>query len=174
MVNNLKIVGDRLAEIADGESDPTRFDLFSRSAFNRYYYSAYLTVLTALERIGCAPKKPTHTNVRDTLTGKVRKKLRRELRRGRVRGADKDLIHGVSTNGVDELKRLLLDAYMVRCEADYNPKQKVDRIEGTDIAKLAGCTILTASHWQQSADSYTDIIEHAYQRSGLVSPGTSP
>ena len=166
MAHNLKIVGDRLAQIADGESDPARFDLFSRSAFNRYYYSVYLTVLTALKRIGCAPERPTHTNVRDTLTGTVRKKLRQELKRGQVRGADKDLIHSVSTNGVDELRQLLLNAYRVRCEADYNPKQKVDRIEGTDIAKLAGCTILSASHWQQSADFYTNIIKRAYRRSG--------
>ena len=174
MVNNLKIVGDRLAQIAGEESDPVRFDLFSRSAFNRYYYSVYLTVLTALKRIGCAPPKPNHTSVPDALTGEVRKKLLRELKKGQIRGADEDFIHGVSTNGVDELKQLLLNAYRVRIEADYYPKQKVDRIEGPDIAELAGCTILSASHWQQRADSYTGMIEYAYQRSGLVLPGTSP
>ncbi len=36
----MRIVGDHFAGIAAGKGDGNELDLFSRSAFNRYYYSA--------------------------------------------------------------------------------------------------------------------------------------
>ncbi len=168
MADNLNIVGDRLAKIADTESDPVHFDLFSRSAFNRYYYSAFLTVRTALRNIGCEPKKPTHKNVRDALTGEVRKRLKRELRKGQLTAAEASRIRYVATTVVADLELLLHSAYDVRCVADYRPEQRVDGTGSPGGAKLADCTISLASGWRRRAELHTGAIQNAYDRLGLI------
>ena len=170
MADSLNIVGDRLAKIADEEkeNDPVRFDLFSRSAFNRYYYSAFLTVRTALRNIGCEPKKPTHQSVRDALTGEVRKRLKRELKKGQLTAAEASRIRYVATNVVADLELLLREAYDVRCVADYNPEQRVDGMGSPGGAKLANRTISLASGWRRRAESHAGAIQNAYDRLGLI------
>ena len=82
-----------------------RFDLFSRSAFNRYYYSMFLTVRTTLNNIDCVPDKPNHTNIREALTARVGTRLRQELKnqRGQLTAKEQSLIHNVATTVVNDL-----------------------------------------------------------------------
>ena len=170
MANNLSIVGDQLAEIATGAPDLMRFDLFSRSAFNRYYYSMFLTVRTTLNNIDCVPDKPNHINIREALTARVGTRLRQELKnqKGQLTAKEQSLIHNVATTVVNDLAQLLRVAYDVRCVADYHPEQSVDRTEAPVGASLTGCTISAAKSWQRRAESYTGLIQKAYKNVGLI------
>ena len=172
MVTNFKIVGDHLAQVADKEKDQMRFDLFSRSAFNRYYYSAFLTVRTTLDVIGCTPEKPTHTNVRQALRGQVSKGLKLALKHQKDHLTPRDInrIRYVATTVVNDLEQLLGAAYSVRHDADYYPGLRVKRTGSSGGGKLSGHTISAAKLWPQRAESYAHMIQKTYVHFGITSP----
>jgi hypothetical protein len=78
LTNHMRIVGDHLAEVAAKSGDATHFDLFGRSAFNRYYYSAFLSVRTALRTIDSRWATPSHQAVPAVLKGDVLARLKRQ------------------------------------------------------------------------------------------------
>jgi hypothetical protein len=59
----MRIVGDHFAGTAAGKGDENEFDLFSRSAFNRYYYSAFLSVRSVLKTLDPAWATPSHQSM---------------------------------------------------------------------------------------------------------------
>ena len=149
-----------------------RFDLFSRSAFNRYYYSAFLTVRTTLDKIDCAPKKPNHTNVRQALRGQVSKRLKLALKhqKDHLKPREINQIRYVATTVVNDLEQLLGAAYSVRCDADYYPGRRVERTGSTGGGKLSGHTISAAKLWPQRVESYAHAIQKTYAQFGIISP----
>ncbi len=62
-------VGHHLQKIAISKTDQNR-DVFARSAFNRYYYGAYLNVRELLSSLNPEWSRPRHRHIPYILTGK--------------------------------------------------------------------------------------------------------
>jgi hypothetical protein len=168
----MNIVGDRLAAIAATEDDPVRFDLFGRSAFNRYYYSAYFTVRTALGRIDTNWERMNHKAIPQLLRTAVLERLRKQAsankKTGLMTGAEASRFYSMAASAAAELSNCLRTAYEVRVVADYEPQTKVEVIGKAAGAKLADCTISRASGWQRRAETHASTILRAYERFGLI------
>lgn len=168
----MNIVGDHLREMAAKEKDRLRFDLFSRSAFNRYYYSAFLAVRAALGTIDSKWQKPNHAAIPALLKGQVIERLHAQLSINKKRGgrldAETERLYSRARSAADELSTFLRTANAVRRVADYEPETKVDRMEQPGGARLARCTIDEARGWRQRAEACTSTILRAYKRLGLA------
>ena len=167
----MKIVGDHLARIAfSSRADPDRFDLFARSAFNRYYYSVFLTVRAALRTIDAKWAKPAHKDLPVLLTGKVVVRLQERIsickRTGQITEAEAARLYSKAASAAQNLSQLLNTAREVRRVADYEPEERVGR--NRDSPVLAKCTIGTASGWQRRADTDARAILSAYGQLGLI------
>jgi len=76
----MKIVGDHLTGVAANRADVSECDLFGRSAFNRYYYAAYLITRDMLTQLDPAWGKTSHGGIPDLLEDSVINKIRKEAR----------------------------------------------------------------------------------------------
>lgn len=163
MADDLTLVGNRLAEIAVTERDPEHFDLFSRSAFNRYYYSTFLTVRIALARIDSRWAKIEHATIPPLLKGQVVERLRkanRKLEQAKVLDGTTRRLYSEARTAAHELSWSMDFAREVRRVADYEPQEKTTR--NSDGAKLANCTTAEAKRWQQRAEIRTGAILRVY------------
>lgn len=168
----MNIVGDRLAAIAATEHDPVRFDLFGRSAFNRYYYSAYFTVRTALGRIDTNWERTNHRAMpqllRTTVLERLKKQVSMNKRTRLMPDAEASRFYSMAASAAAELSDCLRTAYEVRVVADYEPQTKVEAVGKAAGAKLADCTMGTASGWQRRAETHASTILRVYGRFGLI------
>lgn len=166
----MNIVGDDLAGSARRATDGRRFDLFGRSAYNRYYYAAFLCVRAALKRIDNSWATPTHAAVPELLLGAVRKRVKNKIRLAVnsnqiTYSRGKQLYRAVS-DAATELSNLLALAREVRRVADYEPEQLVDR-QGS-VVRLGSCTLESATKWMQRADIEVNKIIRVYVELGLI------
>ena len=166
----MKIVGDHLAQVSGATTDKVSFDLFGRSAYNRYYYAAFLCVRSGLKRIDSGWAKPTHAAVPDLLRGQVRDRAKKKIRFA-VKSAQITNTHGMQLNraindAVSELSNLLALAREVRRVADYEPEKLVHK-EGR-VVKLGTCTLDSATKWMQRADIEVKKILNVYAQLGLI------
>jgi len=110
----MKIVGDHLAEVAQQSGDGSRVDLFGRSAHNRYYYSAFLSVRHALKTIDDKWATPTHQAVPEVLRGQVLNRLNRSIKSavtsGLISRAEGNDMQRRAANAACELSNLLASA----------------------------------------------------------------
>jgi len=166
----MQIVGDKLAEIARSSSNKVEIDLFGRSAFNRYYYSAFLTVRTALRRIDSKWETPNHSDVPAMLKGKVLKKLKDEIKKS----VDKHLIHAGEGNrmcvtgnsAINALNIMLIEAREVRRIADYDPEISLGDTGGS--LKLGGTKLSAAAYWESQAEIHVRTLLRIYEDLGII------
>lgn len=64
----MKVVGDKLENFALGEKNILSKDLFGRSAFNRYYYAAFLVTREMLGELQNSWKATPHRQIPILLT----------------------------------------------------------------------------------------------------------
>ena len=166
----MKIVGDHLAKVAAASGNSTEMDLFSRSAFNRYYYSAFLLLRDVLKSIDPAWATPTHQSLPEVLKGQVLKRLKREIKRAHEAGlipqARGDVLYRTATTAASELSNLLISARETRRLADYEPETLVLKQAGT--MKLGQYTIDRAQNWERRVDAQAKTILKIYGELGLI------
>lgn len=136
-------------------------DLFGRSSFNRFYYSAYLDVRRELRIL--FPDAPTsHAVLPEYLTGEVSRALRR-LRDQARRVDDHQLMQRCSTaiHAASGLSELLKGAYKTRAIADYEMEVLVDFSTGDGDFSLDDIKVSAAKSWPHRARAFVEAISGA-------------
>ena len=166
----MKIVGDQLATWALAQTEDDKKDLFGRSAFNRYYYAAFLSTRQMLGKFEKKWERTAHRNIPDLLKGKLKKELKSAI--------DKLVIDGILTTGegtqvkeqhdkpIRALADLLKQAYEVRISADYEPQVRIQQTN--KVISLRDHTLTSAEKWPGRADSYCKAIRRAWKEAGLA------
>lgn len=166
----MKIVGDHLGDFALKSGSEIHCDLFGRSAYNRYYYSAFLCVRAALKTIDSRWATPTHQDVPRVLIGEVLHRLKRHIQLARdsnqINHTQGEQMYHAAASAASELSNLLRSAREIRRVADYEPEQPVSKV-GSQL-KLRGYTLDTAKGWTQRAETQVKTILRVYGQLGVI------
>jgi uncharacterized protein (UPF0332 family) len=160
-------VGHYLAKKAENGLTPEEVDLFGRSAFNRYYYSAFLEVRAMLRKIKPESAGQDHSGIPLLLKGAVYTQVKTVT--DKMRKIDynaSERIRGKTENATKELALLMTHAYAIRRIADYEPETLI-----TDAGKnfrLSNSTVGEAKRWEEKVRANIDVIESQYKESGLI------
>jgi hypothetical protein len=104
-------------------------DAFGRSAFNRFYYAAYLSVRDLLIRIDDAWGRQSHKTVPDLLEQAVLHRMRQQAKKlaktGVLTHARQQQINSQANMAAADIASILRGAYTVRVTADYAPEVRV-------------------------------------------------
>lgn len=168
----MKKVGDYLASYALSchKISGDDFDLFARSAYNRYYYAVFLSVKRMLVKIRGSDFEIAHADAPCYVRGAVRDSILRELKKRR-RGllvSDsrffelKSLLHRSS----ERVAKLLDDSRPVRVAADYRPEIKITYENNT--ISLISCKQSVASSWVDQANMHCSEILMVWRDCGEV------
>ncbi len=166
----MKIVGNHLAQYAITLKDEIEFDRFSRSAFNRYYYSAFLEVRSTLKSLDVSWAKISHQSMPEVLRGQVLERLKKEIRKseknGLISSSDGQQKMSGAANAVTTISDLLVSARETRRLADYEPEIRVAR-NGTN-ARLGEWSMDAARNWEQRVRVASKTILKTYHEFGLI------
>lgn len=144
--------------------DQRGFDLFGRSAFNRYYYATYLRVRGLILEFN-PDWSGGHASVPDILTGSVTKEIK-SFRSKMMKSGDPKSIE-VCSKGVSSaaaLAELMRRARLVRNSADYHPEEPVVREDGKRFS-LANTSVTDAHSWIGLSERFIDDILRAIRLS---------
>ena len=166
----MKIVGDQLATWALAQAEDDKKDLFGRSAFNRYYYAAFLSTRQMLGEFEPKWQRTAHRNIPDLLKGALKRKAEQALKSA----IDKDILtkgEGMQiieqhNKSVSDLADLLEQAYQVRISADYEPEVRIQQTN--KVISLGGHTLKSAEKWPGLADLNCETIRAAWREAGLA------
>ena len=165
----MKIVGDQLAAWALAQAEDDKKDLFGRSAFNRYYYAAFLSTRQMLGEFKTAWKKTPHGRIPKLLKEKLKPKLKSDIlaidKRILTRGQGMRVIEQ-HNKSVSDLADLLEQAYKVRISADYEPEVLIQ--ETNKGISLGNHTLTSAEKWPDRAASCCKAIRKAWREAGLA------
>lgn len=150
----MKVVADKLKEIALAANTDHQVDQFGRSAFNRYYYAAYLAVRNVLMEIDVGWARSPHKSLPEILTVTVFQAAKRTA----IRSNKKRLLSYAEMKKIlssikicaDELSKILQSGYEARRCADYSPEVNVKRI--LHNLRLGNHTIHEAQSWPERAE----------------------
>ncbi|MDZ4187650.1 MAG: hypothetical protein U1D25_06020 [Hydrogenophaga sp.] len=124
-------------------------DAFGRSAFNRYYYSAYLSTRNFLNQFDSKWGSQSHANIPDTIEVNLIKLINasaeKARRTGLISDSDKERIKSLAKTTARMYASLLREAYDTRCTADYQPETKLEFNEKG--FSITGTTNSTAERW---------------------------
>lgn len=162
-------VGDHLVQHATGLSGDAA-DAFGRSAFNRYYYAAYLSVREFLVELEPHLARQSHVQIPTLFTKTVPKRLREEARRQALSGmlthTKRDEIGRSVNRAASVIADVMTVAYAVRVAADYHPET---RIEGQSGAfRLASQSAAQAKDWKRNIDMAKGTLFDVYRTLALV------
>lgn len=166
----LEIVGNHLVNQALKETTATRIDAYGRSAFNRYYYSAFLVSRKMIFQIDRSRTKLDHDKIPGILRGPIINKIKNDVKR--LKGKDphghkyRSVLLSSVRRSAGQLADLMAEAYAVRCIADYNPEE-IAYIDGSSL-RLSNCSVSRAQHWSSNAELYARSIISVYDELGLI------
>jgi hypothetical protein len=168
-MSSLPSVADHLSQQAMSRH-ADEADAFGRTAFNRYYYAAFLSTRSFLLQIERSWSRAPHGNIPDLLEVDLIKRLRVALKplqtKGMVpTGRAKSLISQAGAAAGD-MASILRTAYKVRIAADYEPETKV-AFEPTTF-RLATHTEAEAKQWLIRIDRNKGILLNVAKEVGLV------
>jgi hypothetical protein len=152
------VVANKLSELALQRNN-TDFDVFGRSAFNRYYYASYLITREMLGQLEPAWARTPHKGIPDLLNQTIAKKIRNAAQQqsGKLISMhDAKQIRIDANVSVGDLATLLTSAYTVRCIADYDPDQRI-HIANSSFT-LFSHTNHEASQWPKRATIHSKTI----------------
>lgn len=160
----MESVALHLKSEATRRTDIYEKDAFGRSAFNRYYYAAYLLVKESFAKLreewaGDLP----HAQIPEMLRGNVKNTLTKGKRRAR-RTEDHDTFNLCerAISAAMGLAHLMDEARVTRVVADYKPELLVDFSEGVGYS-LNTVSVLQAQNWPYKAKSYLSAISTAWK-----------
>lgn len=133
------------------------FDLFGRSAFNRYYYTVFL-IARALMLEFNPNWNATHSSVPGMLRGSVKDEIAKfRTSANRRRNQEQSRMANEAIAAIDALATLMEDANRLRVAADYNPNIKVVD-QGGDRFTLVNTNITDAHQWPARTKTHVQII----------------
>jgi len=140
------------------------FDVFARSAYNRYYYATFLVARECISGLDKNWSHLPHADYPKVIDGKIIKKIT-EARRKAVNLGDKDLIQTCqqAVYAARSLSLLMKSSSSVRVVADYHPDVPVS-FDGSDRFTLAGVDITDAHQWPNRAKAYGTSIADAWRQ----------
>lgn len=166
----MQIVGDELERLALSEEDPQNSDLLGRSAFNRYYYAAFLITRETLGLMQTNWKGTAHAEIPNLLEKGLKKPARaaikKQIRVGVLDNGDESrLLADLNCSGA-ELAQILRHAYDARILADYEPEIKTAR-DGS-VIKLKTYKLTTAKEWPARASAQCSRLLRIWKEIGLA------
>lgn len=167
----MQIVGDELYRLALSNKDPLHFDLLGRSAFNRYYYAAFLITRKTLGLMQSNWKGTAHAEIPNLLEQGLKKPVRHQIRNQLKSGLfdlgdEQRITSDVYAVGC-ELAQLLRSAYDARILADYEPEIKI--VRDGKVIMLQSYKLTTAQEWPNKADKLCSRLLKLWREVGLVS-----
>lgn len=166
----MQYVGSELERLALSNVDSNNADLLGRSAFNRYYYAAFLITRETLGYMQPNWKGTPHVNIPELLTTGLKNPAKRALTQQRRNGVitlgiESRLLTELSTTA-SELAQLLTQAYDARILADYEPEIKT--IKDKNVICLKSHKLTTARQWPEKADRYCARLKRIWKEIGLA------
>ena len=154
---SIHAVGRHLQITALKKAKPVQ-DAYARSAFNRYYYGAYLTVRRMFREMDHQWSRAPHATYPELLRGKITKEFQKALSRA-VRNGDSALIRdiGKAKHSVLELKEVMFTANEVRKIADYRPELPVDFGDNKRFS-IRTIDVSEAHDWEKKANVFCSVI----------------
>jgi hypothetical protein len=166
----MRLVGDHLAVEAKTRGLVDERDLFGRSAFNRYYYSAFLSVRAVLKKIDPSWATPSHQSVPEVLKGEVLKRIKKEIQTSQKAGllshSQGLQYYSAASAAANELSNLLVSARETRRVADYEPETKL--LDNGQVLKLGKYSLEAAKSWEDRVKAQSGTILKIYAQLGLV------
>lgn len=163
------VVAERLSQIAFDERIEENADAFGRSAFNRYYYAAYLITRDMLRQLDPSWARTQHGVIPEFLTKTVIRRIRRtaqqQLTRGVLSKSESALLRDNANRSTTDLSELLRDAYAVRCIADYQPERRI--LRNGNMIRLCDSSIEAARKWPQRAQIHAKTLIRIWRQLGL-------
>lgn len=166
----MRYVGSELERLALNNPDPNHADLLGRSAFNRYYYAAFLITRQTLEFMQSNWKGTAHAEIPNLLEKGLRKPaqaaLKQQVRSGLLDNGDESrLLAELNATG-SELAQLLRLAYDARILADYEPEIRTTKDGG--VIYLRTHKLTTASQWPNQAERHCAKLRRIWKEIGLA------
>lgn len=166
----MKTVGEKLEDWAHSQSDERNKDLFARSAFNRYYYAAFLITRDMLGEFKSEWKHTPHKGIpgllEDALKKPVLDQLKKAVRNGIINIGEMSKLRQDLQNATSELANLLREAYDARIIADYEPEVAIE-IKGR-VFSLKSYSLNAASGWANRASGHCKTIRRIWKDAGLA------
>lgn len=166
----MKIVGKQLESWAHSQADIINKDLFARSAFNRYYYAAFLVTREMLADIESRWKGVPHANIPEILERSLQKPLVKQLelnvRRNLMAENEKERLKHKFIQATSDLADLLKFAYEARVVADYEPETII--VCSGDVMWLKSFKLNSAERWFDRANSYCKVIRRVWRDAGFA------
>ncbi len=152
-----------------GLKDAVDIDLFGRSAFNRFYYSAYWTVRDSLSPIRPSISKQPHKNMPIYLKNSFKNYLLKKCTvlesKKIIKPSESKRIQSIIRSQLMSISSSLENAYYVRCIADYYLEEKAILI-GNKI-RLGGMSSSDVSSIDTKVKSATDTLVKTCHENGL-------
>lgn len=166
----MQIVGDELERLALGSGDAAKSDLLGRSAFNRYYYAAFLITRETLASMRSNWRGTAHAEIPNLLkTGlktPAKTAIKSQRRRGLLDQGDESKLLTDLNATADELAQLLAGAYDARILADYQPEIKIVRTGS--VITLKTYKLTTAKKWPAEAAKLCARLSRIWKEIGLA------
>jgi hypothetical protein len=160
----MQSVGLYLQHAANAKrSNFEEFNLFGRSAYNRYYYAAFLHLRAVLVKINPDWHKLSHASYPDVLAGTIQKKIKSFRRRAmKIPDADAIKVCNEAISAIKNLTELITRAYATRVAADYHPEIPIeDKSGGRFVLNTVGIT--EAHSWPDKTIFFSAVIERAWK-----------
>lgn len=165
----MQIVGDRLVQWTEDCAEVAEADKFGRSAFNRYYYSAFLLTRAMLGEFDTGWQRTAHSEIPNLLKTGVKRRIETALtaaeKGGIISVSEKSSMLTQVKSALNELASLLAEAYEVRVVADYEPEE-ILRVSAGAIS-LRSCNAEAASNWSNRTSAYCKTIRRVWMEAGL-------
>ena len=150
--------------MAQAEDD--KKDLFGRSAFNRYYYAAFLSTRQMLGEFKTEWERTAHRNIPDLLRVTLKQKLKLAIDSRILSRPEGMRVRKEHNSSVNALAKLLEQAYEVRISADYEPEVRIQQTN--KVISLGNHKLTSAEKWPGRAASYCKAIRDAWKVAGLA------
>lgn len=149
----------RLHALSIKGSEP--YDVFARSAFNRYYYSAFLRVRQTLPLIGLkCPRE--HKSVPEYLRKTAADHVRRQARRARYLSIPKHNLGSRINSACIDIAQKLEQLNNLRKTADYEPEEYA-AVQDEDVS-LGGVSASQARTWTSDVHKNCDELERLWKQ----------
>lgn len=160
----MRSVGDFLKKSSSERSDDEK-DAFARSAYNRYYYAAFLAVRPLILEQKGDTFEVKHKQIPEILKGEITREIKRYKKDIQRFGYSKETSREISLCDASikfakSLAELMEIAYQVRVTADYNPEKKVSiqqKLGNTEFF-LDNVSSTIASEWENTASGHVKNI----------------
>lgn len=161
----MQVVAYHLEEHCWKATNSQERDQFARSAFNRYYYSVYLTIRSALAEIDPNWDEPAHKQVPELLRTTVVARIKKRSRYAVMKPGESEKLVYAGCTAAKALADLIDTGNMTRKVADYEPSRLV--VFENSAITLAGVKASSARQWCVYAKSRSRVLVDAAKKLGL-------